>query len=66
MFERCFLEQPGDTTSRPWAVLASFAGQIAAVGFAVLLPLVFTDSLPKARFLSIFVAPVLKVGGVNQ
>jgi len=57
MFERCFLEQPGDTTSRPWAVLASFAGQIAAVGFAVLLPLVFTDSLPKARFLSIFVAP---------
>jgi protein TonB len=36
-------------TRRPWTVPVSFCGQIAAVGFLVLLPLIFTERLPMGR-----------------
>lgn len=57
MFESGFLEPSGGSTSRPWAVLASFAGQMVVVGLAVLAPLVYTEVLPAGRILSVFLAP---------
>ncbi len=45
MFEQTFQIATG-RTRRPWTVPVSFCGQIAAVGFLVLLPLIFTERLP--------------------
>ncbi len=57
MFERSFLDRPGDAIVRPWAVMVSFAGQIALVVVAVLLPLIYNEVIPAGRVLSIFLAP---------
>ena len=46
MFE-AMLVQTSARTAKPWTVVVSFAVQLAAVGAAVLIPLVVTDSLPQ-------------------
>ncbi|MCC6857870.1 MAG: energy transducer TonB [Bryobacterales bacterium] len=56
MFEQVMLQQNG-RTRRPWLVVMSFAGELAAVALAALLPLIVTDTLPRARLLSIVLAP---------
>jgi protein TonB len=56
MFEQTLLQQKG-RTHRPWLVVISFLGELVAVALAALMPLVVTDRLPRARLLSIFVAP---------
>lgn len=56
MFEQVLLQQKG-RTRRPWLVVISFLGELVAVALAALTPLIVTDSLPRARLLSIFVAP---------
>ncbi len=55
MFERSFL--PPGRTARPWTVLVSFAGQMALVGLAVLVPLIYNETLPAARLIDILLAP---------
>lgn len=55
MFEQTFV---GDgQTKKPFAVFISFLFQIVLVIVAILIPLIFTDSLPKTQLTSFLVAP---------
>jgi periplasmic protein TonB len=56
MFEQTFVEDQG-RTKRPWTVALSFGIQIIMIGIAVLVPLIFTDTLPRAQLTSFLVAP---------
>ncbi len=56
MFEQSLLENVGKT-SRPWTVVVSFIGQVLLIGVAILIPLVYTDTLPKTQLLGLLVAP---------
>jgi protein TonB len=56
MFEQTFVEGTAKT-SKPWTVLLSFLGQVGLIGVLVLIPLIFTDTLPRAQLTSFLVAP---------
>jgi protein TonB len=56
MFEQSLIEGTGKT-KKPLMVVVSFIGQIALIGIAVLIPLVYTDTLPSASLTSFLVAP---------
>jgi protein TonB len=61
MFEQAFVEGVG-RTRRPWTVVVSFMGQVGVVGVAVVLPLVYTEVLPRTQLVSLFLAPSLPPG----
>jgi protein TonB len=54
MFEQTFV---GGKTSKPWTVLVSFMLQVLLIGVIVLIPLIYTDTLPRATLTSFLVAP---------
>src|SRR5712671_4010858 len=56
MFEQTFVEGTAKT-SKPWTVMLSFVGQCALIGVVVLIPLIWTDTLPRAQLTSFLVAP---------
>src|SRR5260370_13086881 len=56
MFEQTFVEGTAKT-SKPWTVMLSFLGQCAMIGLVVLIPLIWTDTLPRAQLTSFLVAP---------
>jgi periplasmic protein TonB len=56
MFEQTFVEG-GNQTRKSASVLVSFLVQVALVIVLVLIPLIFTDSLPKTQLTSFLVAP---------
>ncbi len=56
MFEQTFVEGSGKTT-KSWSVMVSFLLQMGLVGVAVLIPLIFTDVLPRTQLTSMLVAP---------
>jgi len=56
MFEQSLLEASGKTT-KPWTVVVSFIGQVLLIGVAILIPLIYTDTLPKTQLLGMLVAP---------
>lgn len=56
MFEQTLIDVHGKT-HRPWTVVVSFVFQCLMLGVAVLIPLIFTDSLPQTRLTSFLVAP---------
>ena len=56
MFEYSFVQTTGRTV-RPCTVLASFVGQVILVSLGILLPLVYTDVLPRAQWAGRFFAP---------
>jgi protein TonB len=56
MFEQTFVDGTVKTKS-PWTVLLSFLAQCLAIGVMILIPLIYTDSLPKATLTSLLVAP---------
>lgn len=56
MFEQTFVEGRGKTKSG-WAVFASFAVQVIGVAVLVILPLIYTDVLPRATLASMLTAP---------
>jgi len=56
MFEQTFVEGTGKT-NKSWTVLVSFAGQIALITVAVILPLIYTEVLPATTLQSFLVAP---------
>lgn len=56
MFEQTFVDGTGKT-NKGWTVILSFVVQILAVGVLVLIPLIYTDTLPKATLTSFLVAP---------
>src|SRR5438552_9932097 len=58
MFEQTFVDGVGKT-HKPWTVLLSFLAQIFAIVVAIIIPLLFTDALPKTQLTSFLVAPPL-------
>ena len=56
MFEQSFVEGQGRTRN-PWTVVVSFVVQCFLVGVGVLIPLIYTDTLPRATLTSFLVAP---------
>jgi protein TonB len=56
MFEQTFVEGTGKT-SRPWTVALSFFLQIVMISIAILIPLIYTDTLPRTTLTSFLVAP---------
>ncbi len=56
MFEQSLVDGQGKT-SKPYTVLLSFASQILMTGVLILIPLIYTDTLPKAQLTSFLVAP---------
>ncbi|MFZ0862405.1 MAG: TonB family protein [Candidatus Sulfotelmatobacter sp.] len=58
MFEDSLIESGGKLkTKRGWTSIISFAIQIGIVGVMVLIPLIFTEALPKGTTLFMLVAP---------
>lgn len=55
MFEQTFVD--GGQTKRGWSVFISFAGQILVLLVLALIPLIYTDVLPKAQLTSFLTAP---------
>jgi len=58
MFEDSLMESGGKIrTNSKWTTLASLLLQFAIVGVMVLLPLIFTEALPKGQLNALFLAP---------
>lgn len=55
MFEQTFVKT--GRTSRPWTIVVSLVLQVGLVGVMVLLPLIYTDTLPGAQLRNPLVAP---------
>jgi len=55
MFEQSFVE--GGAARKPWTVALSLVLQCFVVGVFVIIPLIFTDTLPRAQLTSFLVAP---------
>ena len=58
MFEDSLIESGGKLkTRRGWTSLLSFILQAMIIGVMVLIPLIFTEALPKAQLMTFLVAP---------
>src|SRR5580693_10731074 len=58
MFEDSLIESGGRLkTKRGWTSFVSFAIQIGIIGVMVLIPLIFTEALPKGQMMFLLVAP---------
>src|SRR5579862_2021290 len=58
MFEDSLIESGGKLkTKRGATTLVSFLFQVALIGVLVILPLVFTEALPKQQLMTFLVAP---------
>jgi protein TonB len=55
MFEQTFVE--GGRTKTPFAVFLSFLFQCFLIGIAILIPLIYTDTLPSTQLTSFLTAP---------
>src|SRR6267142_5042821 len=56
MFEQTFVDGTG-RTNKPWTVVVSFLVQMVGITAAIIIPLLFTDALPKTQLTSFLVAP---------
>jgi protein TonB len=56
MFEQTFVNAESKTR-KPWTVFLSFVVQCLFIGVLVLIPLIYTDSLPRAQLTSFLTAP---------
>jgi protein TonB len=56
MFEQTFVDGQAKTR-KPWTVLLSFLLQTVLIGVLVLIPLIYTETLPKAQLTSFLMAP---------
>lgn len=56
MFEQTFVDGMGKTKNS-WTVTIAFILEIILVGVAILIPLIYTDTLPKTQLTSFLVAP---------
>jgi protein TonB len=61
MFEHVFVTNTGRTV-RPYTVMVSFAGQMALVGLGILVPLIYTDTLPNGWWAQRFSTPLVPPG----
>ncbi len=56
MFDQTFVDGTGKT-NKSWTVVLSFVAQMSAIAIAILIPLIYTDQLPRAQLTSFLVAP---------
>lgn len=56
MFEQTFVDGVAKT-NKSWTVMLSFMGQVFLVIILILIPLIYTDTLPRAQLTSFLVAP---------
>lgn len=56
MFEQTFVEDMA-RTKRAWPVIVSFVSQCLLIGVAILIPLIYTETLPMTQLTSFLVAP---------
>ena len=56
MFEQTFVDGEGKT-NKSWTVFLSTLLQMALIGIALLIPLIYTDALPKTSLTSFLTAP---------
>ena len=56
MFDQTFVDGVGKT-NKSWTVTLSFALEFVAIGVMVLIPLIWTDVLPKASLATLLTAP---------
>ena len=56
MFEQTFVES-GNTTRKSASVFTSFLIQVGLICIAILIPLIYTDTLPRTELTSFLVAP---------
>ncbi len=57
LFSDCLLQYEGQKGRQTWATLASFLLQCLLLGVLLLLPLYFTQQLPKSQLLTFLIAP---------
>jgi protein TonB len=58
MFEELLVSNPYATkTNKRWTVLVSFVFQVTFLGILLLIPLIYTEALPKAMLATLLVAP---------
>ena len=58
MFEEMLVSNPYATkTNKRWTVLVSFVFQVTFLGILLLIPLIYTEALPKAMLATLLVAP---------
>ncbi len=58
MFEDSLIESGGRLkTKRGWTSMVSFAIQVMIIGVMILIPLIFTEALPKGQMMFLLVAP---------
>jgi len=55
MFEQTFVGTA--KTHKTWSVFVTFGGQVAVILVIILIPLIYTDTLPRAQLTSFLVAP---------
>lgn len=56
MFEQTFVDGVGKT-NKSWTVTLSFAAEFAVIGIMILIPLIWTEALPKASLVNMLTAP---------
>src|SRR5215831_5257944 len=56
MFDQTFVDGVGKT-NKSWTVFLSFFLQVTLIGVMILIPLIYTDVLPKAQLVSFLQAP---------
>ena len=57
MFEDSLIESGGKLkTARGWTSIVSFAIQIGIIGVMILIPLIFTEALPRTQLMTFLVA----------
>jgi protein TonB len=57
MFDQMVVSTGGNKTNKPWTVTLSVIVQAAIVGVLILIPLIYTEALPKAMLSTFLVAP---------
>ncbi len=58
MFEDSLLESAGKLkTKRTWTTMLSFVLQVFLIGVMILIPLIYTEALPKQQLMTFLVAP---------
>jgi periplasmic protein TonB len=57
MFEDSLVESSGKIKTKGWTKLVSLVLQVAAIGVLVLIPLIYTEALPKQAMQAMLVAP---------
>lgn len=58
MFEEMVISSPNPKkTNKPWTVVVSMIFQVAFLGILILIPLIYTEALPKAMMATMLTAP---------